>query len=108
MMRKAQKSFAPKSLHIQVEALGPALWITVPSESDPGAIRGESRRGRLSGQSRKRNGSQGRLLLRTLLPTPSIDGQHSKRKDQDSENARRDLHPRSTQAPAAIRFNGND
>ena len=63
MLGQAEKSLAPNGLHVQIEPLAPALWITVPCESDPGSIGGEGRRSRLSGQSCKRNGRQGSLLL---------------------------------------------
>src|SRR6185312_3626380 len=76
--------------------------ITVPCESDSGAIGGESRRSLLCRQCRKWNGSQGRLLLRTLLPKPSIDNEDCKRKDRDSESACADLRPHLTPVQTAI------
>src|ERR1700761_6076588 len=82
-------------------------WITVPGESDSGPIRGESRRGRSSGQSRKRNGSQRLPLLRTLRPMPSIRNKSRGAKDQDDENACGDPKPRLTRARAAIWFDRN-
>src|SRR5258705_703317 len=78
--------------------------VTVPRESDSGAIGGESRRNRPPGQSRKRNRSQGHLLLRTLRPMPSIDGQRSKCKNRDSENSRSKLQPHTTRVRATICF----
>src|SRR5580698_2250063 len=81
--------------------------VAIPRERDSGPIGRERRGSRLSRQSRKRNGSQSRLLLRTLLPEPTIDGQRSKCKKQDSKNARSNLQPRTTRVRAAIRFNGN-
>ncbi len=95
MLRQAEKSFAPKGLHVQIEALGPGLWITVPRESDSGAIGRESRRSRLSGQSRERNGSQVHLPLRGLGlgPKPSKDSYGCEGDGRNGEYSESDLQP---------------
>ena len=78
MLRQAEKSFASNSLHIQIEALGTSCGIPAPGEGDSGAIRGEGRRSRLSGQSGKRKGGEHRLLWRPLVLMPSITNYGSK------------------------------
>ena len=105
MPRQAEKGFAPDCLHVQVEAFGPGSGITVPRESDSGAIGRESRGSLLSGQSRKRNCSQSLLPLRTLRPMPSIRNYRGKGKDRNDESTSGDLQPLLTRAPASIRFN---
>src|SRR5215475_13347705 len=101
MLRQAEKSFAPNSLHIKVETLGPTLWITVPCEGDSGAIRGEGRGSRLSGQSCKRKGGEHCRFGRSLSPMQSIANYGSKSNENTcaarSENGRpgRPARPRS-------------
>src|SRR3954452_8711530 len=97
MLREAKTSFASQSLHIEIEllvAVGPKSG--TPGEGDSGAVGRESRGGCPAWQSRKRNDSQGRLLLRSLMPAPSIDNEGCKRKDRDGDNACANLHPQLT------------
>src|SRR5450631_698372 len=105
MLRQAEKSFASESLYIQVKALDPGCRITVPCEGDSGAIGRECRGSRLSGQSRKWNGSQSLLLLRTLRSMPSIGNYRGKGNDRNGESTSGDLQPLLTRPPASIRFN---
>src|SRR5580704_15675356 len=109
---KAKKSFAAKSLHVQIEALSARFGITVPSKSDSGAVGRERRGSGPSGQSCKRNGGQGRLLLlRSLLPMPSIRNEGCKRNDRDGDNPCAYLQPPLTTMRAVnwfVRDYGND
>src|SRR6266568_1574506 len=82
--------------------------VTVPCESDSGAVGGESRGSRDSGKRRERNGIQDRLgLLRHWGPRPSIGDDGSKSKNRYGEDACCDLQPSLTRARPANWFDWN-
>src|ERR1700733_2249211 len=78
--------------------------VTVPCESDSGAVGGKSRGSRDSGERSERYDRQGCLFLRTLLVMPSVGKDGCKGNDRDSESARGDLPPALTRTPGATRF----
>ena len=93
MASQAEKCLAPDGLYVQVEALGPASGspfhakaIREPSGEKAGEVAS-------SGQRREWNGRQSLLLLRPLLPTPSVANDGRKDNDQDGENACGDPQP---------------
>lgn len=101
MLRQANQRFAPNGLDVQVESFAVNRRISVPRESDSRFIRRKRSGNLISGQSRKRKGSQGHLFLGSLLLLPPfVNAQDCKGDDRASENdAYADLQPNRVPEP---------